>query len=184
MEAIAILAGSGSMRKSAILRHVRSMARASVQAAACVMSCAAPSPSEEPPAERPCSLWMCSSSASALRCHGTPAGGTTATAVAGSSWDGASASCACLTCHRGRDVSYGQETRLNSIPAIWASLGIIRLASEVSRDMPKGTNTPFGLWVWHRASRQSASHDTCVGLDVEKQTYIFPVLYLPFHLLT
>ena len=157
---------------------------ASVQAAACATSCAAPSPSEEPPAEWPCSLWMCSSLASASRCCGAPAGGTTATAVTGSSWDGVSASCACLMRHRGGDASYGWEMWLDGVLAIWASLGIVRLVSDVSRVVPKGTNMLFGLWVWHRASRQSAGHDTCVGLDVEKQMYIFLVLYLPFHLLT
>ena len=51
--------------------------------------------------------------------------------------------------HRGGDASYGWETRLDGVLAIWASLGIVRLVSDVSRDVPKGTNTPFGLWVWH-----------------------------------
>ena len=107
-----------------------------------------------------------------------------AAVVVGSSWDSVSALCACLMHHRGRDTSYGRETWLDGVLAIWASLGIVGLASDVSRDMPKGMNTPFCLWVWHRASRRSAGHDMCVGLDGEKQTYIFPVLYLPFHLLT
>ena len=87
-----------------------------------------------------------------------------------------------VTHHRGGDMSYGLEMQLDSILAIWVGLGVIRLVSDMSRDMPKGTNMPFGLWVWHWASRQSAGHDMSVWLDVEKQTYISLVFYLPFHL--